>query len=324
MRRSRTWRHERTTPGKGRGFPPEPGAAEHPGTSSSPRELSAGPKRSMWGVSCVLMGCLLILDLAAADLLYRPGRRICSSGGHTGFVSVTQSYVQPAHKPVITMCEGHRVCSTYRTTYKISYRQVSKKTSLPLYTCCPGWRRMNVHSCDNVSCRLLCQNGGTCVGYNRCQCTEGWSGNHCQTDVDECESGQQRCSQSCTNTHGSFRCGCYEGFSLSSDGKSCHKVEKVTTASPPPAQSSANGTVETEIMRQEMLELRSKIEVLEQKLQLVLAPFHSLSTVSPEDGLGPVTFLTHSFQQLDRIDSLSEQISFLEERLETCSCKNDL
>ncbi|XP_073496862.1 epidermal growth factor-like protein 7 isoform X2 [Phyllobates terribilis] len=246
----------------------------------------------MWGVGCLLMSCLLILEVTAADLLYHSGRRICSSGGHTDFVSVTQSYVQPVHKPVITMCEGHRVCSTYRTTYKISYRQVPKKTLLPLYTCCPGWRRMNVHSCN--------------------------------TDVDECESGQHRCSQSCTNTYGSFHCGCHEGFSLSSNGKSCHKVEKVTTAPPPPPQPSANGTVETEIMKQEMQELRSKIEVLEQKLQLVLAPFHSLSTVSPENGLGPVTFLTHSFQQLDRIDSLSEQISFLEERLETCSCKNDL
>lgn len=76
-------------------------------------------------------------------------------------------------------------------------------------------------------------------------------------------------------------------------------------------------------MRQEVQELRRRMEVLEQKLQLVLAPFHSLSTASPEDGLGPVTFLTHSLQQLDRIDSLSEQISFLEERLETCSCRNE-
>ncbi|XP_040261914.1 epidermal growth factor-like protein 7 isoform X1 [Bufo bufo] len=281
----------------------------------------------MWGVvACWVTGCLLILEASAADLLHRSGRRICSSGGQTGFVSVTQSFVQPVYKPLITMCEGHRACSTYRTTYKISYRQVSKKTSLPLYTCCPGWRRTDAHSCNKGTCRLPCQNEGTCVGHNRCQCAEGWSGNHCQTDVNECESGRHRCSQSCINTSGSFRCGCHRGFSLSDDGKSCRKVEEPATAPPAPGNGTGqcNATGDAETVWREMQELRSKIEVLEQKLQLVLAPFHGLSTVSPEDSPGPITFLTHSFQQLDRIDSLSEQISFLEERLETCSCKNDL
>lgn len=56
-----------------------------------------------------------------------------------------------------------------------------------------------------------------------------------------------------------------------------------------------------------------------QKLQLALAPFLKLDTpglegVSPD----PISLLAHSLQQLDRIESLSEQISFLEERLETC------
>lgn len=58
-----------------------------------------------------------------------------------------------------------------------------------------------------------------------------------------------------------------------------------------------------------------------QKLQLVLAPFHDLMPSAPEDvGADPISRLSHSLQQLDRIDSLSEQISFLEERLETCKC----
>lgn len=58
-----------------------------------------------------------------------------------------------------------------------------------------------------------------------------------------------------------------------------------------------------------------------QKLQLVLAPFHNLMLSVPEDvGADPISRLSHSLQQLDRIESLSEQISFLEERLETCEC----
>ncbi|KAG8536555.1 hypothetical protein GDO81_026107 [Engystomops pustulosus] len=173
--------------------------------------------RRMWGVGCWMMGFLL-LGAQAADLLYRSGRRICSSGTRIGSVWVTQSLVQPVYKPLITVCEGLRVCSTYRTTYKISYRQISRKMALPLYSCCPGWWRAEGHSCSQVSCPLPCHNGGACVGYNQCRCSEGWSGVHCQTDVDECESGQHHCSQSCINTSGSFRCGCSQGFYLSDDG----------------------------------------------------------------------------------------------------------
>lgn len=58
-----------------------------------------------------------------------------------------------------------------------------------------------------------------------------------------------------------------------------------------------------------------------QKLQLVLAPLHSLASRALEHGLpDPSSLLAHSFQQLDRIDSLSEQISFLEEQLGSCEC----
>lgn len=59
--------------------------------------------------------------------------------------------------------------------------------------------------------------------------------------------------------------------------------------------------------------------LLEQKLQLVLAPFSSFFPLSLDEGWSEkTTLLSHSFQQLDRIDSLSEQIGFLEERLGTC------
>lgn len=65
--------------------------------------------------------------------------------------------------------------------------------------------------------------------------------------------------------------------------------------------------------------VHSQLPFFLQKLQLVLAPFHNF--MPPEDvGADPISRLSHSLQQLDRIDSLSEQISFLEERLETCKC----
>ncbi|XP_057581002.1 epidermal growth factor-like protein 7 isoform X2 [Hippopotamus amphibius kiboko] len=62
-----------------------------------------------------------------------------------------------------------------------------------------------------------------------------------------------------------------------------------------------------------------------QKLELVLAPLHSLASRALEHGLpDPGSLLAHSLQQLDRIDSLSEQISFLEEQLGSCSCKKEV
>ncbi|KAM4663183.1 epidermal growth factor-like protein 7 [Discoglossus pictus] len=279
----------------------------------------------MWQISCLLTGWALFLGVKATEHFYRSGRRICSAASHTGVVSVMESYVQPVHKPLITLCEGHRICSTYRTTYKISYRQVPKRTSFPLYSCCPGWRRIesHTHGCSKVSCQLPCLNGGVCSGVNKCDCPAGWSGNYCQTDVDECTSGVQKCTQRCINTPGSFQCECLEGFQLLVDGRSCLRVAKPTEVQLPHLNLSDNGTGVPDGLKEEMQELKSKVEVLEQKLQLVLAPFHSLLASSDDNG-DPISLLTHSFQQLDRIDSLSEQISFLEERLETCSCKNEL
>lgn len=62
-----------------------------------------------------------------------------------------------------------------------------------------------------------------------------------------------------------------------------------------------------------------------QKLQLVLAPFTSVFPLSLDDGFSEkTTLLSHSFQQLDRIDSLSEQIGFLEERLGTCEWRGEI
>lgn len=71
--------------------------------------------------------------------------------------------------------------------------------------------------------------------------------------------------------------------------------------------------------RAEVQRLQARVEALEQKLQLVLAPLHSLAAQAPgQDPQDPGSLLARSLQQLDRIDSLSEQISFLEEQLGSC------
>ncbi|XP_059342432.1 epidermal growth factor-like protein 7 isoform X3 [Ammospiza nelsoni] len=205
------------------------------------------------------------------------------------------------------------------TIYRVAYRQRFRQLPQPMASCCPGWSRANGHTlgCNRAVCWEPCQNGGSCAFPGRCSCPPGWTGRACQTDVDECASQSHGCSQLCINTAGSFQCACQDGFSLAADAKGCQPLV------PAPGTDTSSQAGASSEMKEEMKDLRSRVEALEQKLQLVLAPFHNL--MPPEDvGADPISRLSHSLQQLDRIDSLSEQISFLEERLETCSCKNEL
>ncbi|XP_016066525.1 PREDICTED: epidermal growth factor-like protein 7 isoform X2 [Miniopterus natalensis] len=215
----------------------------------------------MWGCRELLLVWFLVLAAGGTEHVYRPGRRVCAVGVPQGPVS--ESFVQRVYQPFLTTCDGHRVCSTYRTIYKTAYRRSpGLAPPRPHYACCPGWKRTGgvPRACRAAICQPPCQNGGSCVQPGRCRCPAGWQGDSCQTGVDR--------------------------------------------------------EVKEEVQR-----LRSRVDVLEQKLQLVLAPLHSLASRALEHGLpDPSSFLAHSFQQLDRIDSLSEQISFLEEQLGSCEC----
>lgn len=73
-----------------------------------------------------------------------------------------------------------------------------------------------------------CEHGGTCidlVGGFRCECPPEWTGDVCQTDVDECESnpasklGPCINANACHNTPGAFTCSCQEGWG----GMTCAK-----------------------------------------------------------------------------------------------------
>ncbi|KAL4004475.1 microtubule-associated protein 1 light chain [Sarotherodon galilaeus] len=289
----------------------------------------------------LLSSSLFILHVMATPQFFaHHGRRVCGRDLRHSVVTTTESFVQPVHKPYLTLCQGHRLCSTYKTTYLVAYRQVNRAAS-PLHfypDCCPGWRRFYSHNCNQAVCGQPCLNGGTCLRPNQCACPLGWTGHQCQTDVDEC-SEQQRCAQQCVNTAGSYRCTCREGFALAGDGRSC---QSLPPPSPPPAtptssSQSSQATVGVghltdadgkfglvENVTEEVQSLRNRVELLEKKLQLVLMPFSSFFPLSLDEGLSEkTTLLSHSFQQLDRIDSLSEQIGFLEERLGTCSCQEN-
>ncbi|NXH95969.1 EGFL7 protein, partial [Pachycephala philippinensis] len=237
-------------------------------------------------------------------------RRVCAAGATSAH---TESHVQPVYQPYLTTCQGHRLCSTYRTIYRVAYRQRVRQLSEPTASCCPGWSRANGHALGcNRGEELLGHPGATARPHTP-RVPGGDPSCSCVPDVDECASQSHGCSQLCINTAGSFHCACRDGFSLAADDKGCQPLV------PAPGTDTSSQAGPSSEMKEEMKDLRSRVEALEQKLQLVLAPFHNL--MPPEDvGADPISRLSHSLQQLDRIDSLSEQISFLEERLETCKC----
>ncbi|XP_036972534.1 epidermal growth factor-like protein 7 [Acanthopagrus latus] len=285
----------------------------------------------------LLSSSLFILHvMGTPQFLAHHGRRVCGRDHHHNVVTATESYVQPVHKPYITLCHGHRLCSTYKTVYSVAYRQVSRATPPSHFypECCPGWQRFHSHNCNQAVCGQPCVNGGTCLRPDQCACPLGWTGHRCQTDVDECSKRRRPCAQECVNTAGSYRCACRDGFRLTGDGHSCQSLPPP----PPPAETPPSPTQATvgghtdaggrlgpaENVTEEVQNLRNRVELLEKKLQLALAPFSSFFPLSLDEGLSEkTTLLSHSFQQLDRIDSLSEQIGFLEERLGTCSCQEN-
>uniref|UniRef100_A0A8C0W735 Epidermal growth factor-like protein 7 n=1 Tax=Castor canadensis TaxID=51338 RepID=A0A8C0W735_CASCN len=270
----------------------------------------------MWGSRELLLVWFLVLAVGGTEHVYRPSRRVCTVGAARGPVS--ESFVQRVYQPFLTTCAGHRACSTYRTIYRTAYRQNPELTpARPRYACCPGWKRASglPGACSTAICHPPCGNGGSCVQPGRCHCSTGWQGDTCQTDVDECSTGGASCPQHCINTAGSYWCQCWKGHSPSADGTLC------LPKGGPPRLTVNPMTGEDNVVREEMQRLQSRVDMLEQKLQLVLDPLQSLASRALEHGLqDPGSLLAHSFQQLDRVDSLSEQVSFLEEQLGSCEC----
>ena len=53
--------------------------------------------------------------------------------------------------------------------------------------------------------------------------------NRFYSDIDECNNGTHNCSQICTNTNGSFTCGCKNGYQLDTDEVTCNGMYKTYT-----------------------------------------------------------------------------------------------
>lgn len=72
-------------------------------------------------------------------------------------------------------------------------------------------------------CKIPCKNGGTCIRPDTCKCPDGFTGQYCETDRNECKE-EKPCDQMCYNTEGSYYCVCRDGFQLQADKQSCRKI----------------------------------------------------------------------------------------------------
>ena len=74
-----------------------------------------------------------------------------------------------------------------------------------------------------LDCSSTCSCNGRgvdCDPVSGCVCEVGWSGEHCEEDVDECAENPDVCGkgQVCSNTNGSFSCSCLPGYAKNAGG----------------------------------------------------------------------------------------------------------
>ncbi|XP_010833580.1 PREDICTED: EGF-like and EMI domain-containing protein 1 [Bison bison bison] len=129
-------------------------------------------------------------------------------------------------------CTSPQWCVGYerRTRYYTIYRQAYSLEQQTVYKCCPGWSRWdNEPGClCSVSAVETCVHGKRCSEgeVQRCQCSEGFQGPHCQYDINECSSDNGGCQDQCYNTIGSYYCKCQAGQKLEEDDRGCRDVDE--------------------------------------------------------------------------------------------------
>ncbi|KYQ51240.1 Epidermal growth factor-like protein 7 [Trachymyrmex zeteki] len=163
------------------------------------------------------------------DSTYGDARKSRNAIFHIEFCRVS---LIPEPAQATTSCNISPTHILISTVYSIGLRILRfNRSSALVYTemtsnffCCPGWSQVTHLSfgCNKPTCPAPCLNGGTCTSSGKCMCPKGYTGNQCQTDLDECVI-EKPCGQLCTNLPGRYRCHCRVGFQLQEDGQSCRR-----------------------------------------------------------------------------------------------------
>ncbi|KAK4019758.1 hypothetical protein OUZ56_001766 [Daphnia magna] len=276
---------------------------------------------------------------------HHAGRHVCTHEETiTRPIRVVESYCKPAYKSFTQRCSNGTMCTAFRVQYDTVYRTVVKyqTTTEKKHACCPGWTHADkhTHGCLQAVCNKGCKNGGTCVKPNVCTCAPGYTGPSCESDLDECSApGSNVCQQTCINSAGSYQCACHEGFQLQDDGRSCKfRLELIPE-------------LQTLLINYESMSKR--LAALEQEPKFnssVSQPMHTAPQVDVVDYQSTIANMTDHILLLeeklnklqnettlliansnncvessessnsDSLESLSAQISILEERLADCTC----
>ncbi|XP_074873785.1 epidermal growth factor-like protein 8 [Carettochelys insculpta] len=234
-----------------------------------------------------------------------------------------ETFARALHQPYLTLCPGGRVCSTYRTTYQVAVRQVSREVLQSDTICCRGWRkrRAGASTCEEAVCHPPCRNGGICASPGRCRCPPGWGGRYCHLDADVHRSPAPLCPQRCPHPPGSYRC--------------------EPAGPPPPSPAPSPGTRGSrtpgfagrgrgglrdppeERLSRQVRELQQHVEKLEERMEDALGTLRRLLPPALAE-LGPAEAaeLWSRLRYLDRVDALGDQVLLLEERLGACACRD--
>ncbi|XP_032218620.2 multiple epidermal growth factor-like domains protein 6 [Nematostella vectensis] len=127
------------------------------------------------------------------------------------------------------ICEWFGICylKSIPVTKEVTVPDIKYEWGEKLY-CCTGWAKRSEEDGDCLKpiCTMDCDHG-QCVGPDRCECDNGWTGYICERDVNECYQDNGKCEQGCINTYGSFHCGCWRGYKVNpSNASKCLDVDE--------------------------------------------------------------------------------------------------
>ncbi|GIY43905.1 hypothetical protein CEXT_378534 [Caerostris extrusa] len=179
-----------------------------------------------WSFILVFAVLATLIFIAEVSPLEPSGSNTCTkSVSYTKTQTVT--YIVSASKSYTTWCASLPPrCTKYRTYYYTKSRIESNTEQKIVRYCCSGYLQEDDH-CTPI-CTSSCNNQGTCVSPNICDCNAGWMGSTCSTKCPEGRYGKG-CSNKCVCKNGATcnkvdgSCLCTSGWQGSNCGSKCNE-----------------------------------------------------------------------------------------------------